>query len=48
MGFEAHTRDTSGVEQEQRLLGSGVDVIVVLELCHGQEVVPVVLPLVYK
>ena len=23
------------VKQERRLLGSGVDVIVVLELCHG-------------
>jgi len=34
LGFEAYARNTSGVEQERRLLGSGVDMIVVLELCH--------------
>jgi len=34
-GFKAHARDTSGVKQERRLLGSGVDVVVVLELRHG-------------
>jgi len=33
--FKAHARDTSGVEQERRLLGNGVDVVVVLELRHG-------------
>jgi len=31
----AHVRKPSGVEQEWRLLSSGVDVIVVLELHHG-------------
>jgi len=34
-GFEAHARKPSGVEQEWRLLSSGVDVIVMLELCQG-------------
>ena len=33
-GFEAHVRKSSGVEQEWRLLGSGVDMVVVLELHH--------------
>jgi len=33
-GFKAHVRKLSGVEQEWRLLGSGVDMVVVLELCH--------------
>jgi len=33
-GFEAHVRKSSGVEQERRLLGSRVDVVVVLELRH--------------
>jgi len=33
-GFEAHARKSSGVEQERRLLGSGVDMVVVLELRH--------------
>jgi len=36
LGFEAHARKSSSVEQEQRLLGSGVDVVVVLELHHRQ------------
>jgi len=35
LGFEAHARKLSSVEQEWRLLDSGVDMIVVLELCHG-------------
>jgi len=35
LGFKAYARDTSGVEQEWRLLGSGVDMVVVLELRHG-------------
>ena len=34
-GFEAHAGEPSGVEQERRVLSSGVDVIVVLELCQG-------------
>ena len=34
-GFKAHVRDMSGVKQEWRLLSSGVDIVVVLELCHG-------------
>jgi len=29
-------------------LGSGVDMIVVLELCHGQQVIPIILLLVHK
>ena len=35
LGFKAHVRKPFGVEQEQRLLSSGVDVIVMLELCQG-------------
>jgi len=34
-GFEAYARKSSGIELEWRLLGGRVDVIVVLELCHG-------------
>ena len=34
-GFEAHAGDPSSVEQERRVLSSGVDVIVVLELRQG-------------
>jgi len=33
-GFEAHARKSSGIEEERRLLGSGVDMVVVLELRH--------------
>jgi len=35
LGFEAHTRKPSGVEQERRVLSSRVDVIVMLELRQG-------------
>jgi len=41
-------RKSSSVEQERRLLGGGVDIVVVLELCHKEKVVPVVLPFVHK
>jgi len=33
-GFKAHAKKLSSVEQERRLLGSRVDMVVVLELCH--------------
>jgi len=33
-GFKAYARKLSGIEQERRLLGSEVDVVVVLELRH--------------
>jgi len=41
-------RESSGVKQERRLLGSGVDTVVVLELHYGEKVLPVVLPFVHK
>jgi len=30
------------------LLGRGINMVIMLELCYRQEVVPVILPLVYK
>jgi len=35
LGFKAHARKLSGVEQKWRLLDSGVDMIVVLEFRYG-------------
>ena len=46
--FKAHIRSASSVEQEQSLLGRYMYMIVVLELCHGQQIVPIVLPLIDK
>jgi hypothetical protein len=36
------------VQQEWCLLGAGVDVVIVPELCHWKELIPIVLMLVYK
>jgi hypothetical protein len=36
------------IEEEGGLMGGSVDMVIVLEFCHGQEVCPVVLPLVYE
>lgn len=30
------------------MLGRGINMVIMLELCYRQEVVPVILPLVYK
>jgi hypothetical protein len=38
----------TGVQQEQCLLGAGVDVVIVLELHHQKELIPVILMLIYK
>jgi len=48
LGFKAYARKSSSVEQKRRLLDSGVNMIVVLELHHGQEVIPVVLLFIHK
>jgi len=48
LGFKSHARKSSSVEQEWRLLGGRVDMVVVLELHHGEEVVPVVLLFIHK
>jgi len=43
MWFEAHQRVWAGIEEEGCLLRGRVDVIIVEELCQGEECVPVVL-----
>ena len=42
-GFKAHAGVLSSVKQEQSLLNGGVYIVVVLEFCYGQQIVPVVL-----
>jgi len=44
--LKAYTRDSSRVQQKQRLLCHRVDVVVMLELCDGQEVILVILSFV--
>jgi len=43
MRFKAHPRVSAGIEEEGCLLRGRVDVIIVGELCQGEECVPVVL-----
>ena len=43
MWFEAHPRESAGVEEEGCLLRGRVDVVIVGELCQGEECVPVIL-----
>src|SRR5262249_41253820 len=45
MRFEPHPRVPSGVQDERSFLSCGVDVVIVLELGKGEEVMPVILPL---
>ena len=45
-GFKVYMRSLSSVEQEQNLLNRWIHVVVVLELCHGQQVIPVILSLI--
>jgi len=44
MRFKAHPRVSAGIEEEGCLLCGRVDVVIVGELCQGEECVPVVLP----
>ena len=44
MRFEAHPRVSAGIEEEGCLLCGRVDVVIVEELCQGEECVPLVLP----
>jgi len=44
MQFKAHPRVPAGIEEEGCLLCGQVDVVIVGELCQGEECVPVVLP----
>ena len=46
--FESHTRYSACIQEEGDVLCCGVDVIVILKLCTGEEIVPIVLPLVNK
>ena len=46
--FKAYIGGPSGVEQEQSLLDRGMHVVVVLEFCHWQQVIPVILLLIDK
>jgi hypothetical protein len=41
--FETHLRKATGVRHEQNLLRRGMDVVVVRELSHRQELIPVIL-----
>jgi len=43
MRFEAHLRVSAGIEEEGCLLRGRVDVVIVGELCQGEECIPVVL-----
>ena len=43
MQFKAHPAVSAGIEQEGCLLHGQVDVVIVGELCQGEECVPVVL-----
>jgi len=43
MQFEAHLGVLAGIEEEGCLLCGQVDVVVVGELCQGEECVPVIL-----
>ena len=38
----------TSVQQEWCLLGAGVDVVIVLELRHWKELIPIVLTLIHK
>ena len=46
--FESHVQMLICVQQEWCLLGAGVDVVIVLELRHWKELIPVILTLIYK
>ena len=46
--FEAHSQVATTVKHERGLLRRGVDVVVVHEFAKGEELVPVVLSLVYE
>jgi len=43
MWFEAHLRVSAGIKEEGCLLRGRVDVVIVGELCQGEECIPVVL-----
>ena len=42
-GFKAHVGVLFSIKQEQSLLNGGVYIVIVLEFCYGQQIVPVVL-----
>ena len=45
-GFKAHTGCSSSVQEKRGLLGCGVYMVIILELCKWKESNPVVLPLI--
>jgi hypothetical protein len=46
--FKTHPGNTAGIEEKRNLSRSRVNVIVVLKLCKGKELVPIILPLIDK
>ena len=46
--LKTHTRYTSGVQKERRLLGCGVYIVIILELCKWKKSDPVILSLIDK
>ena len=46
--FKAHVESLSSVKQEQSLLNGSVYIVVVLEFCYWQQIIPVILLLIDK
>ena len=48
MWFKAHLQVLASVKHERSLLGDGMHVVVVLELSQWDQLVPVILPIIYE
>ena len=48
MGFKAHSQCLTCVQQERSGLSGGVHMVVVLELCQGEQLCPVILSFIDK
>ena len=46
--FKAHLQVLAGVKHERSLLGGRMHMVVVLEFSQWEQLIPVILPLVYK
>ena len=48
MGLKVHLQKLSSIEKKEWLLCQRVYIVVVLELCHRKEVVPIALLFIHK
>ena len=48
MWFEAHVGMSACVQHEWGLACGRMDMVVILELSHGKEIIPIILPFIHK